>query len=444
MRKKHTLTALVKHLACIAQTISDLIATSFEQDAASTKLRAAYRQCSEISQAAMAGEEFADMTAQLFVYGCFVARYYHRESTSFQRQHISGVLSYAHPLHRQCVEAIIDMETGCATVAGCIDEMVRLLATLDRESIASGFRDDPLTHFYELFLSYYSPRLRASHGIYYTPEPVVSYIVRSIEQLLRSRFGCRAGFGEIDADMCILDPACGTGVFVQATLERMRASYQQDGQAELWREHLHHYFLPRLAGIEVLVTPYLIAHFRLNLFLADVDLPGQAQSGRGPFRLGNALVEAGIRQDSSSPIMIVLGNPPYAGHSVNREAWMRSLLDEYKEGCPELEKRAQAKWLSDDYVKFMRLAQWQIDRAGQGILAFITNHSYLDNPTFRGMRRSLMRSFDELFVLDLHGNSKKQELSPGETKDENVFDIQPGVAISIFVKKDKCSHSRFC
>ncbi len=113
---------------------------------------------------------------------------------------------------------------------------------------------------------------------------------------------------------------------------------------------------------------------------------------------------------------------------------MLSLLDEYKEGCPELQKRAQAKWLSDDYVKFMRLAQWQIDRAGQGILAFITSHSYLDNPTFRGMRRSLMRSFDELFVLDLHGNSKKQERSPGDTRDENVFAIQPGVAISIFVK----------
>jgi len=148
-----------------------------------------------------------------------------------------------------------------------------------------------------------------------------------------------------------------------------------------------------------------------------------------------------MHQHSSSPIMIVLGNPPYAGHSANKEAWIMSLLDEYKEGCPELKKRAQAKWLSDDYVKFMRLAQWQIDRAGQGILAFITSHSYLDNPTFRGMRRSLMRSFDELFVLDLHGNSKKQELSPGNTKDENIFSIQPGVAINIFVKKGNRSHT---
>ncbi len=488
MRKQHTLTVLVKHLARIAQTISDLIATNIEQDAASIALRAAYRQCSEISRAAMTSAEFADMASQLLVYSCFVARYYHKEPISFQRQHISGILSYAHPLHRQCVEAIFDMESGCAAIAGCIDEMVRLLASLDRESVDSGFQDDPLTHFYELFLSYYNPRLRASHGIFYTPEPVVSYMVRSIEQLLRSRFGCRDGLGEVDADMRILDPACGTGVFVQATLERMRAAYQRDGQAELWREHLHQYFLPRLSGIEVLITPYLIAHFRLNLFLADADSPehgqlglepgrgqerpdpepgrGQARpvpytnrqtmgvqrTGRacprpgnvpGPFSLGNALIGPDTQQqDSPSPIMIVLGNPPYAGHSANREAWMLSLLDEYKEGCPELQKRAQAKWLSDDYVKFMRLAQWRIDRAGQGILAFITSHSYLDNPTFRGMRHSLMRSFDELFVLDLHGNSKKQELSPGETKDENVFAIQPGVAISIFVKKGNRSHCK--
>ncbi len=160
------------------------------------------------------------------------------------------------------------METGDAAIAACIDEMVCLLATLDRESIDSSFQDDPLTHFYELFLHHYNPRLRASHGIFYTPEPIVSYMVRSIDQLLRSRFGCRDGLGEIDADMRILDPACGTGVFVQATLEHMHAAYQRDGQAELWREHLHQYFLPRLSGIEVLITPYLIAHLRLNLFLA--------------------------------------------------------------------------------------------------------------------------------------------------------------------------------
>ena len=132
--------------------------------------------------------------------------------------------------------------------------------------------------------------------------------------------------------------------------------------------------------------------------------------------------------------MVVLGNPPFAGHSSNKGQWITTLIDTYKEGCPELKKAGQAKWLSDDYVKFMRFAQWHIEQVGYGILAFITNHSYLDNPTFRGMRRSLLQSFDDIYILDLHGNRKKQEQAPDGSKDENVFDIQQGVAISIFVK----------
>ena len=274
MRKQHTLAVLVKHLARIAHTISDLIRTNLEHDIAANTLLTAYRQCSEMSQSAMTITEFADMASELLIYSCFVARYYQSESGVFQRQYIASILTYAHPLQRQCVEAIISLETGGA--AACIDEMVCLLATVDKESVDRGFQDDALTHFYELFLHYYNPRLRASHGIFYTPEPIIGYMVRSIDQLLRSRFGCRDGLGEIDADMHILDPACGTGVFVQATLECMRAAYQQDGQAELWREHLHQYFLPRLSGIEVLITPYLIAHLRLNLFLASEPGRGQA------------------------------------------------------------------------------------------------------------------------------------------------------------------------
>ncbi|HEY6540789.1 MAG TPA: type ISP restriction/modification enzyme [Ktedonobacteraceae bacterium] len=486
MRQQHSITSQVKHMSRIARAISEFVSTALEQGTASTTLRAAYRQCCEIHPPAMSITEFADMASHLLVYSCFVARYYHNDADSltFQRQHIAAILFYAHPLQRQCVEAIMNMEP----LATCIDEVVCLLATLDRQSIDSSFQGDPLTHFYELLLHYCNPDLRASHGIFYTPQPVISYIVRSIDYLLRSRFAYHNGLADIDANIHILDPACGTGVFVQAVLEHARAAYQQHGQAELWPAHLYQHFLPRLTGIEVLVTPYLIAHLRLNLVLADMDtrvseepftqvgfspeatlslchserseeslaargffaslrmteaedwcfaknLSVQAEEPPMPFHLGNALSEPDHHQDAPDSIMIVLGNPPYAGHSANKEAWMLSLLDEYKEDCPELKKRAQAKWLSDDYVKFIRLAQWRIESAGQGILAFITSHSYLDNPTFRGMRHSLTRSFDELFVLDLHGNSKKQELAPGETRDENVFAIQSGIAISIFIKK---------
>ena len=475
--QQRTVTSQVKHLSRIAYAISDLVSTAFEQDSASDILRTTYLQCREIQASAMSITEFAGMAAQLFIYSCFAARYYHDDAgaTTFQRWHVTALLSYAHPLHRQCVEAIMSMEP----LAVWIDEVVSILGAFDRQSIECAFQDDPLTHFYERFLHYYNPRLRASHGIFYTPQPVISYIVRSIDYLLRSRFACHDGLAGIEDNIRILDPACGTGVFVQAVLEHARAAYQQCGQPDLWSARLCQCLLPRLAGIEVLVTPYLIAHLRLNLFLAGMDTPRteespaqvellpettfltchserseesiagdrffaslrmtgegilDSKSGITPFRLGNALSEPDHHQSAPEAIMIVLGNPPYAGHSANKGAWMRSLLDEYKEGCPELKKRAQAKWLSDDYVKFIRLAQWHIDSAGQGILAFITSHSYLDNPTFRGMRRSLTRSFDELFVLDLHGNAKKQELVPGETRDENVFAIQSGIAISIFVK----------
>jgi len=143
--------------------------------------------------------------------------------------------------------------------------------------------------------------------------------------------------------------------------------------------------------------------------------------------------------------MVVLGNPPYSGHSANKGAWISNLVDDYKQS-PELKKPAQAKWLSDDYVKFIRFAQWRIEQTGYGVLAFITNHSYLDNPTFLDMRASLMASFDDIYVLDLHGNSKKREKTPDGGKDENVFDIQQGVAIAILVKRSartaKCTVKR--
>jgi predicted helicase len=133
--------------------------------------------------------------------------------------------------------------------------------------------------------------------------------------------------------------------------------------------------------------------------------------------------------------MVVLGNPPYSGHSANKGPWIARLLDDYKKS-PELKKPAQAKWLSDDYVKFIRFAQWRIEQTGYGVLAFITNHSYLDNPTFLDMRASLMASFDEIYVLDLHGSSKKPEKALDGGKDENVFDIQQGVAVAILIRRN--------
>lgn len=307
---------------------------------------------------------------------------------------------------------------------------------------------DPLSYIHEKFLEQYNPHLRESRGVYYTPEPLVSYIVRSLDFLLRSRFNCHDGLAEISKDITLFDPACGTGIFLQAVTKHIRAAFQKTGEPQRWQDYVHSHLLPHLVGFELLTVPYIIAHLKLASQLAALDLPeSERQAWAYRFErdehlniyLTNTLEQGaetrtGRGQALSNPIMIILGNPPYAGHSANKGQWINTLLDAYKEGCPDLKKPGQAKWLSDDYVKFIRFAQWHIEQAGYGILAFITNHSYLDNPTFRGMRRSLLQSFDDIYILDLHGNAKKHEQAPGDSKDENVFDIQQGVAISIFVK----------
>jgi predicted helicase len=220
----------------------------------------------------------------------------------------------------------------------------------------------------------------------------------------------------------------------------------------MWPGYVAEHLLPRVYGFELLMAPYAVAHMKLGLQLRETGYDFGADERLRVF-LTNTLEEAHemtglplftqwLADEAAAasdikknvPIMVVIGNPPYSGHSANKGGWITGLLDTYKKS-PELKKPAQAKWLSDDYVKFIRFAQWRIEQTGYGVLAFITNHSYLDNPTFLDMRASLMGSFDEIYVLDLHGNSKKKERAPDEQKDENVFDIQQGVAIALLVKR---------
>jgi len=268
----------------------------------------------------------------------------------------------------------------------------------------------------------------------------------------------------------ILDPATGTGTFLYGVVEHIRASYRATGNAGMWSAYVREHLLPRLLGLELLMAPFAMAHLKLSMQLSAIDLPKAerttwAYDFESDERLGIYLtntLDEGIKRSQvmfgryisdeaneaakvkqSYPVMVVLGNPPYSGHSANKGQWIVDLIGTYKEGYSGLEKPAQAKWLSDDYVKFIRFAQWRIERTGYGIVAFITNHSYLDNPTFRGMRHSLLQVFDEIYILDLHGNSKKKEKAPDGSRDENVFDIQMGVAIGIFVKHKKQGKSDY-
>jgi predicted helicase len=310
-------------------------------------------------------------------------------------------------------------------------------------------------------------------GVYYTPEPVVDYIVRSVDLILKRDF--KLGSGLADASQVkfkkkragakgskiveesfdahrvqILDPACGTGTFLHAIVDNIRERFL--GNAGMWPSYVAEHLLPRIYGFELLMAPYAVAHMKLGLQLKDSGYDFRSEE-RLRVYLTNTLEEAHemsglplftqwLADEAAAagdvkknvPIMVVVGNPPYSGHSANKGAWIAHLVEEYKKS-PELKKPAQAKWLSDDYVKFIRFSQWRIEQTGYGILAFVTNHSYLDNPTFLDMRASLMASFDDLYVLDLHGNSKKKERAPNGGKDENVFDIQQGVAIALFVRR---------
>ena len=298
-----------------------------------------------------------------------------------------------------------------------------------------------------------------------------------MDYLLREQFDCIDGLADYQKAqytdsrgeakeshrVLVLDPACGTGSFLYAVIEHIREHFQTSGQAGLWTSYVKEHLLPRLFGFELLMAAYAMAHLKLGMQLAALDMHESsratwAYSFEGDERLGVYLTNAlepvvaepeplfglgdAIAQEASAaegvkrdlPIMVVLGNPPYSGHSANKGEWITGLIDSYKQGFPELKRPAQAKWLSDDYVKFIRFAQWRIEESGSGVLGFVTNHGYLDNTTFRGMRRSLLETFDEIYLLDLHGNANKQERAPGGGTDDNVFDITLGVAIGLFVK----------
>ncbi len=389
-------------------------------------------------------DQFADISAQLICCGVFATRYHSRCGVSVTRNSLSDDLPTNQPFLRALFDYIADPELD-GDIARIVDQLIEELNGIDLDVFRHGAdRQDALVYFYETFLAAYDPGTRGLRGVYYTPEPVVSYIVRSVDHLLRTDFGVPGGLAGnlLMRDIQILDPAMGTGVFLRGFIAQMSAGCV--GGTDQWAMHDERHLLPCLIGCEVLPVPYLIAHLVLEEYLRlveSVDVHGGLH-----LCLGNVLDGELREMPGDSSIMVVASNPPYAGHSANNGAWIAGLLHGYDgktgartasyfdvDGQPLNERNS--KWLNDDYVKFMRYAQWLIERAGSGILAFVTNHSYLDSPTFRGMRRSLMQGFNDIYVLDLHGNSKRNKRLFDDARDENVFDIQQGIAIGLFVKR---------
>lgn len=404
-------------------------------------------------------ESFADLYAQTITYGLFAART--RADGEFNRELAFRYIPHTIGILRD-IFRFISLEDPPVSMKVIVDDISEVLRVTDvnqilRDFFHEGKGQDPIVHFYETFLSAYDPQIREKRGVYYTPEPVVRHIVHSINALLKSHFGMEDGLA--DERVTLLDPAAGTLTFsavaVKTALSEFKEKYGFGGVSGFIKNHI----LKNFFAFELMMAPYAIGHLKMSFLLEEMGYK-MADNDRFQLYLTNALEmdqseqiripglsslseesQRAGRIKKEQPILVILGNPPYSGHSANQNEWTERLLKDdfdgtqsyYKvDGKPLKEKNP--KWLQDDYVKFIRFAQWKIQKAGQGIVGMITNHSYLDNPTFRGMRQSLMKTFNEIYLIDLHGNTLKKEISPDGSKDENVFDIRQGAAIVLMVK----------
>jgi len=487
--------ALAVRLAVLAHHVRDIIAAARTHNS-SDLLRAMQMAFSTTLVPEISIADFADMLAQTIAYGLFAARCAD-PSPDFSRDEAMHLMPRSNPFLQKLFQFIAGSQIDDEPFIGFVDDMVDVLAHADMPAVLRDFGtykkgEDPIVHFYETFLDAYDPAMRAKRGVYYTATPIAGYMVRSIDYLLKSVFKLAAGLAdgstctvtkplpgtkdelslpETHPRVLILDAACGTCTFFYVLINFLRDQFMARNLPGQWPDFVKTNLLPRLFGFELLMAPYAVAHLKLGMQLAGFDLPHeQREQWAYPFDKGERLgiyltntLEEGIQRGEEfwtrflseesnlaaavkrdKPIMVVLGNPPYSGHSANK-SWDdehgnytfigRLLQDYYPSGDDGLKKEKNPKWLQDDYVKFMRWGQWRIAQSGSGILAFITNHGYLDNPTFRKMRRELLSAFNHIYILNLHGNQRKKETTPDGSRDENVFDIQQGVAIAFFVKE---------
>lgn len=466
----------------LAETITRVL--NREDDYTSLQLKGQYEAFKRVLLHDITHESFADIYAQTIAYGMFAARIHDKTPENFSRQEAATLIPKTNPFLRQIFQSIAGYDLD-ERISWIVDDLALSFAATDMPKILKGYggnnrHSDPMIHFYEDFLASYDPKLRKSKGVWYTPSAVVGFIVRSVEEILKKDFDLPNGladYTEIEHEVInenynhkvkgskrtkfvkfhrvqILDPAVGTGTFLAETVTCIYNKFSN--MQGMWQGYVEKHLIPRLNGFEILMAPYAIAHLKLDLMLNSTGYTHNTDH-RIRVYLTNSLEEhhkdigtlfsmwlsqeaneaSRIKRDT--PVMVMLGNPPYNGSSTNKGQWITNLMKSYKKepgGKISLKER-NPKWLNDDYVKFIRMAQYFIEQNGEGILAYINPHGFLDNPTFRGMRWELLRVFDSIYTIDLHGNSKKKETTPNGGKDENVFDIMQGVSINFFIKTGK-------
>ncbi len=392
--------------------------------------------------------KFADMFAQTLAYGLFAARIHAPANKEFNRENAPFCLPATNPFLQQFFYQACGVNLH-TSVSWAVDDIVALLNHTDMAAVLKDFgkgqgKDDPIVHFYETFLAAYDPKMREVRGVFYTPDPAVDFIVRGVDSLLQTHFNIKHGIAE--PSVLVLDIATGTGTFLNKVIELVFQKYPLSKFT--WNAHVSDKLLKRIFGFEILMAPYAIAHLKLaHLLKQQGALLGDGQ--RLGIYLTNTLEIAARKSDlllaqfvskeaneaaeikSDKPIMVIVGNPPYANFGMmNKGEWILQLLADYKTGLNETKLN-----LDDDFIKFIRFSQWRIDTNKEGIVGLVTNNTYLDGLTHRRMRECLMESFTDIYVLNLHGSSKKKEVCPDGTKDENIFDITVGVSITLFVKE---------
>ena len=448
---------LAKHLARRTRELQTQIATRLTDENSDTyAMFSAFR---ELLLSALTPDEFADMYAQTLAYGLFAARCTLPNATNFSRETAASALPHSNPFLRQLFHQV-DSPNLNENVTYILDEIANLLRNVSTETLRTAFTtnthfEDPVIHFYETFLAKYAPQRRVDRGVYYTPPQVISYIVHSVDKLLKKQLNRPDGLA--DDNTLILDPATGTGGFLLAVLDHIREYVTTTYGTGDWNQYVNTQLVKRLFGFEILVAPYTIAHLKLSLFL---QAQGWQATERLRIYLTNTLEEpiereqrlpfAGFISDEANaavsvkrdePLLVILGNPPYQRHSANPSrvggdlTFIGELIEDYRQVDGEPLGEAASKALQDDYVKFIRWAQWRINKNGEGIIGYIVNNNFLDASTVRGMRQNLLNSFNAIYLLNLHGSNRRTEAFPATQRDENVFDISQGVSILLCVKE---------
>ena len=450
--------ALAKHLARRTRELQTQIVTTLtDENSGIYRMFSAFK---ELLLTTLTPDDFADMYAQTLAYGLFAARCTLPNGTNFSRHTAYAALPPSNPFLQQLFHQVASPNLE-ENVTYILDDIANLLANVPTEMLRTAFVvqahfEDPVIHFYETFLAEYDPQRRIDRGVYYTPPQVISYIVRSVDALLKTKLNKPDGLADDSA--LILDPATGTGGFLLAVLNHISEYITTTYGTGMWNRYINDVQLvQRLFGFEILVAPYTIAHLKLSLFLRaqgwdavkhlriyltnTLEEPVEKELyAFAEFISDEANAAVSVKRDE--PLLVILGNPPYPRDSANPSrdsdgqfTFIGRLIEDYKQvdGQPLGERNSKA--LQADYVKFIRWAQWRIDKNGEGVVGYIVNNSFLDGPIFRGMRKSLLDSFNAIYLLNLHGSSRKREVAPTTQRDENVFDIVQGVSILLCVKQ---------